>query len=416
MKTKIGSNVLASIEPRPAPYEICDTELRGFRVRVQPSGVMSFVCTYRTRGGQRHRVVLGRHPAMSPAQARDEARKVLGDVARGMDPATERTAEREKVAKGRAEHTIESVLRAEYRPWGTGHLKDYSLVEGRLKGCFGDLYPKKLNQVTQWQIEKWRSERMRKGISPVTVNRDVAELRALLSKAVQWGFLSEYPLAKMKPVKTNAEPVVRWLADDEERRLRTMLGAREDRLRSARARATSLSKEPRKTQDRNLQRVPLADHLKPMVLLAMNTGIRQGELFALEWTDVDLARAMLAVRARSAKSGRVRYVPLNDEALEALRRWKLQCGTKTLVFESKGGLPFNNVKKAWGRVLVDAKIEGFRWHDLRHHFASRLVMEGVDLNTVRELLGHADIKMTLRYAHLAPEHKAAAVAKLGRVA
>ena len=96
MKTKIGGNLVSNIEPRLKPYEICDTELRGFRVRVQPSGVISFICTYRTRLGRRHRVVLGRHPAMSPAQARDEARKVLGDVARGIDSAAERAAERQQ--------------------------------------------------------------------------------------------------------------------------------------------------------------------------------------------------------------------------------------------------------------------------------------------------------------------------------
>ena len=113
------------------------------------------------------------------------------------------------------------------------------LAEGRLKSCFGDLFPKKLDQITQWLVEKWRSERLRRRISPVTVNRDVAELRAALGKAVQWGFLDEHPLTRMKPVKTHAEPIVRWLSDEEEVRLRTAIELREERLRSARVRATA---------------------------------------------------------------------------------------------------------------------------------------------------------------------------------
>ena len=83
-----------------------------------------------------------------------------------------------------------------------------------------------------------------------------------------------------------------------------------------------------------------------------------------------------------------------------------------LVFPGTKGKRIVDVKTAWAKLLRQAGIESFRWHDMRHDFASRLVMAGVDLNTVRELLGHADLKMTLRYAHLAPEHKANAVEKL----
>ncbi len=102
----------------------------------------------------------------------------------------------------------------------------------------------------------------------------------------------------------------------------------------------------------------------------------------------------------------------NAEALQVLKKWREQTQNTQYVFANKEGHPFDNVKKGWANILKAANITQFRWHDMRHHFASNLVMSGVDLNTVRELLGHSDLKMTLRYAHLAPKHKASAVEKL----
>jgi len=158
---------------------------------------------------------------------------------------------------------------------------------------------------------------------------------------------------------------------------------------------------------------PYGDHLTPMVLLSLNTGMRRTEVFHMRWSDIDFNNQTLVIHGATAKSGRTLHIPLNTEALDALEAWRdhREEGTE-LAFPAKDGRPFHNVKKAWEGVLSDAGITAFRWHDMRHHFASRLVMAGVDLNTVRELLGHADMRMTLRYAHLAPEHKAAAVAKL----
>ncbi len=151
------------------------------------------------------------------------------------------------------------------------------------------------------------------------------------------------------------------------------------------------------------------------MLLSLHTGLRRGELFNLFWPSVDLVQANLTAHGPQTKSGRTRHVPLNAEALGVLEEWSAQASDDTgLVFPGKSGGPLNNIRKSWIKVLQSAGIEKFRWHDLRHSFASRLVMASVDLNTVRELLGHADYQMTLRYAHLAPEHKAEAVERLGR--
>ena len=101
-----------------------------------------------------------------------------------------------------------------------------------------------------------------------------------------------------------------------------------------------------------------------------------------------------------------------NNAHKLLLQWRQYNSNQKLIFPGKNGQALVTLKKSWKSLLELANIENFRWHDMRHHFASKLVMAGVDLNTVRELLGHSDIKMTLRYTHLAPEHKALAVEKL----
>lgn len=111
---------------------------------------------------------------------------------------------------------------------------------------------------------------------------------------------------------------------------------------------------------------------------------------------------------RAAKSSQTRHIPLNSEAADALRRWKKQ-SSKDRIF------PFTGFKTTWSALLEQATIKAFRWHDMRHDFASRLASKGVPLNTVRELLGHQSLVMTLRYAHLQPDRKAEAVSRLAEL-
>ena len=141
--------------------------------------------------------------------------------------------------------------------------------------------------------------------------------------------------------------------------------------------------------------------------------MRKGELLSLKWADINLTNKVLTVDFQNAKSGNSRHIPLNTEAFNTLYHWKDLSGDIGYVFKDGNQQPLNDFRYDWANLLEKANITNFRFHDLRHHFASMLVMASVDLNTVRELLGHSDLKMTLRYAHLAPEHKAAAVNLIG---
>jgi site-specific recombinase XerD len=136
--------------------------------------------------------------------------------------------------------------------------------------------------------------------------------------------------------------------------------------------------------------------------LAINTGMRRGEQYELLWENVDLARGVLTIPR--SKNGETRFVPLNSAALNSLR-----------VFKNEGeGRVFSLTSpRYWFESAIGkSKTKNFHWHDLRHTYASRLVMAGVDIRTVQELLGHRSITMTMRYSHLSKPHLAAAVEKL----
>ena len=408
MRSKIGTRLIDSLKSRETPYEVYDTCLRGFLVRIQPSGSMSYVCSYRLPGGRRNRLVLGRVSLFTPSQARDWASDILTAARKGIDPAASRKAVKAE--------SLQVFIDQIYGPWVKTHRKAGEATLSRIKVNFLEIMKKPLSDLNPWLIEKWRVERLKGGLKPVSVNRELSALRSALSKAVEWGLLEVHPLAKVKPFRTDRRGVVRFLTEDEEIQLREALDYRQETIRVERNNANHWRRERDYPMLPDLEAQPFVDHLKPLVVLSLNTGLRRGELFQLRWENIDFILATLAVIGATAKSGNTRHIPLNMEALQTLRAWSEQQGMpgRGLVFSGKGGGPLVDIKKAWKNLLIHSEIENFRWHDLRHHFASKLVMVGVDLNTVRELLGHSDITMTLRYAHLAPHVKAAAVEKLNR--
>jgi integrase len=277
---------------------------------------------------------------------------------------------------------------------------------------FPDFKNKQLHEITPWLVEKWRSQRLKSDIKPSTINRELTDLKSCFQKAVEWKILKSHPIKEVKLSRVDNNAAPRYLSDTEETKLMEAIDTREQELVQARNNGNAWRKQRNYKLLPDLSQLPYADHLKPMFLLSLNTGMRRGEVFHLQWSQVDLEAKRVTVSGSTAKSGKTRHIPLNQTAVTVLRQWQEQCPTEQVyVFENDGN-PFNNVSKAWNTVFTNSGIPHFRWHDIRHTFASRLVMAGVDLNTVRELLGHSNYEMTLRYAHLAPEHKANAVERL----
>jgi integrase len=415
VQARLTQQVARAAQPGARDVNITDSSLPGFELRVRPSGAKTWVFRYRLNGGRQQRLRLGGFPGLPAEQARKLALAAAADVARGIDVQSRKSEAKVEAARQRAS-TLQIFLDERYQPWAEGQLRTWQFQLQRIRSDFKEWLDRPMDAIDTTLIEKWRSERLAAGNQVVTVNRNLQRLHAVMSKAVEWKVLDTHPFA-VKQLKADRTGRVRYLDEDEEERLRHALVSREDTLRSERDSFNAWRAIRHKPQlaARNAAYV---DHLRPIVLLALNTGMRRGELFHLKWTDVNLKTRWLVVGGCTSKNRQTRRVPLNEEANAVLETWRLQSQgdcANTYVFPGRSDRPLTTVTKAWRGVRKLAALRDFHFHDLRHHFASRLVQSGVDLNTVRELLGHADLKMVLRYAHLTPNGLACAVEKVARV-
>jgi len=262
------------------------------------------------------------------------------------------------------------------------HKPSYARNEGmfeRLKDYFGQV---KISKINSGHIESYRlmrlaqkSRRAPGPVSNVTVNRDVEALRSMLAKAVKWGFIGRNPASEVEDFDEDNKRE-RFLSSDEIRRL---------------LRATKQSASP---------------ILRPAVYLALQTGMRKSELLGLRWSDVNFEASKLL--ARDTKNGEPRQVPMSRRSTWLLKKMAAKNPLAEWVFESqqrdgtKSGA--TDIKTGWHRAMRLARIERFRFHDLRHTFASHFAMRRGDLYALAKILGHSSPKITLdRYAHLSPE-------------
>jgi integrase len=257
-------------------------------------------------------------------------------------------------------------------------LRDESSLT-HLKPFFGE-YP--LRKIHSGLVQRYIDQRMTKKedgsrIRPATVNREQTTLSAMFREAVKRRLTDKNPVRGIRQLPEN-NTVVRYLTDDEE---------------------IELFKE-------------LSEHLKPIVTTALNTGMRKSELLGLRWEEVDLEQRLICIK--NAKNHKKRYIPINDVVLEVMNEQRRHDKDAEHVFPSRRSKNhWKNVDGAWQRAVRRAKIVNFRFHDLRHTFASRLIRKGVPIKAVQELLGHGSIVVTMRYAHLAPGDLREAVDLLG---
>ena len=235
---------------------------------------------------------------------------------------------------------------------------------------------KTLDYFSEFLIESYKQDRLKEGVKPSTVNRELNILRAILYKAKEWGlYTGELP--KVKTFKVSDERV-RFLTPEE---LKALIDA-------------------------------CPEWFRPAVKFACLTGLRASELFSLTWDRVNLSQGYITVPARYSKTKETKRIPLHPKAIEVLKEIKAKQKEKGIdhgyVFTNRMGKPYSVEGQGYKRVFKTAckkaGIEDFRFHDLRHTFASYLVMSGVDLYTVQELMRHSSPRMTKRYAHLSPEH------------
>ena len=270
-----------------------------------------------------------------------------------------------------ASYAQEYMAYAEANKARTTATRDAYTIRCHLTPFFGK---RLLTSITARHIEGYKKQRL-ESAKIATINTELVTLKAMLNKAVQWGYLQESPAVTVQKLR-KAVPAPRFLSDDEIERL--LAACRQSRSR----------------------------FLHPFVATALYTGMRRDELFHLEWSDVDFDGQVIRVQPKDdwhTKNYKMRVIPLHPRLSKILNKHERHPGS-SYIFCNPDGSILKDIRGSYNNAIATAGIPHVTFHALRHTFASHLVMKNVDLPTVQEYLGHADIQTTMRYAHLASHH------------
>ncbi|MGX9353980.1 tyrosine-type recombinase/integrase [Roseobacteraceae bacterium S113] len=362
---KLPKRSVEGLEVRGKDYFVWDSDLSGFGVRVFASGRKSYLVQYRA-GGRTRRRSIGQHGALTADQARVEARKLLGDVARGGNP----SEDRKKHLSG---ETVGALCDRFLTEYAAQHCKPSTrkgyeiMVRNCIKPKFGS---RKIVDLTRAEVVKWHYEMRDR---PYTANRALSILSKMINLAEDWGLKvdSSNPARRIK--KFREEEKKRYLSDAEQMQLGRVL-----------AEALESGEE--------------SPYAVSAIYLLMLTGCRMGEIRTLIWDYVTPHHLELP----DSKTGR-RRIPLPREAYDVIMSLPRKPGNPYVILGESDDGPLINLQKPWLRLRKRAGLEDVRMHDLRHTYASVAVMSGIDPFLLKEIMGHKNLQTTLRYAHFADE-------------
>lgn len=352
--------------PKENRVYVYDSKQPGLALCITPAGTKTFY-VYRKVHGKPERVRLGAWPEMNVTQARTAAAAVMGTIANGNDPnAAARAKRRSPTFQEMFDEFVELPTRTKAkRPRSAKTVKDYRL---QFNGYLADWHARKLSTVTRVEVEKLHNK-LAADSGKYTANRVLALVKALFNTAIDAGYLTANPAARVRGF-------------EEETRERFLTEAELPKFFAA------VGEEP-------------SEKVRDFVWLALYTGQRRGNVLTMRWVDVDLKRGVWTLPA--TKTGR-HQVPLIEKALEVLRRREKDKGQCEYVLPGRHGYGhLQDPMRQWRDICEKAGVKGLRIHDLRRTQGSWQAMTGASLPMIGKSLGHTRAETTQVYARLADD-------------
>jgi integrase len=265
-----------------------------------------------------------------------------------------------------------------YEEWAKVNKKSWDTDVARLKGMRTLLKNQFVDQISSYDVERYKKMRIDEGVKLSTVNKSIQILSRIFSLAIEWGYLKHNPCRGVKRFSEVQFRRKRVLGRDEEQKLMQAI---------------------------------FTDNLGAMVKILLNTGLRRGELLKLKWDDVDFRNRQIYVR--ETKTSRSRYIPMNETVYSELQNlYKARKGNRLVFVNPQTGKGYVCIRKSFERACKRADIQNLILHDLRRTFATRLLGAGTDIVTVQNLLGHTSVQTTQIYCMTNQQEKRSAVALL----